>query len=74
MLLSDLVLDIVCPNSPSDPTEKLSKTLSVGLKGVRTGDLLSAIVLIVALVSGSACHESGGCILNGFDCNGVTYI
>ena len=62
MRLSDLGPDIVRPNGPSDPTERLPNTLSVGLKGVRSGELLSAIGLSVAASAGSACHAAGGAL------------
>ena len=55
--LSDLGPDIVRPNGPTDPTERLPNTLSVGLKGVKSDELLSAIGLKVAASAGSACNS-----------------
>ena len=57
MRLSDLGPDIVRPNGPSDPTKRLPNTLSVGLKGVRSNELLSAIGSSVAASAGSACNS-----------------
>ena len=54
MRLSDLGTDIFRTNGPSDPTEQLTNTLSVGLKGVRSGKLHSTIGLSVAASAGSA--------------------
>ncbi|KAL7553706.1 hypothetical protein ACHAWF_017041, partial [Thalassiosira exigua] len=49
---------IVRTNGPSDPKQRLPNTLSVGLKGVRSGELLSNIGDVVACSAGSACHSS----------------
>ena len=56
MRLSDLGSDIVRTNGPSDPTGWITNTLSVGLNVVRTGKLLSCIVLSVAASAGSEFH------------------
>lgn len=50
---------IVRTNGPADPTRRLPNTLSVGLKGVRSGELLANIGDVVACSAGSACHSSG---------------
>ena len=49
---------IVRTNGPSDPKQRLPNTLSVGLKGIRSGELLAGIGMIVACSAGSACHSS----------------
>ena len=49
---------IVRTNGPSDPKQRLPNTLSVGLKDVRSGELLANIGNIVACSAGSACHSS----------------
>lgn len=49
---------IVRTNGPSDPKLRLPNTLSVGLKSIRSGALLSNIGNIVACSAGSACHSS----------------
>ena len=46
-------------NGPSDPRKRLPNTLSVGMKGVQSGELLANIGNIVACSAGSACHSSG---------------
>ncbi len=51
---------VVRPNGPTDPSQRLPNTLSVGLRGVQSGDLLNAINMSVACSAGSACHSSGG--------------
>jgi len=51
-------LDFVRTNGPSDPKQRLPNTLSVGLKGIRSGALLAKIGNIVACSAGSACHSS----------------
>ena len=51
---------IVRTNGPSHPKQRLPNTLSVGLRGVRSGDLLASIGNIVACSAGSACHSSCG--------------
>ena len=45
-------------NGPSNPKDRLPNTLSVGLKGVQSGTLLSNIGNAVACSAGSACHSS----------------
>eukprot|EP00581_Thalassiosira_minuscula_P007943 CAMPEP_0183712250 /NCGR_PEP_ID=MMETSP0737-20130205/7419_1 /TAXON_ID=385413 /ORGANISM="Thalassiosira miniscula, Strain CCMP1093" /LENGTH=447 /DNA_ID=CAMNT_0025940829 /DNA_START=240 /DNA_END=1583 /DNA_ORIENTATION=+ len=49
---------IVRSNGPSDPKQRLPNTLSVGLKDIRSGELLANIGTIVACSAGSACHSS----------------
>ena len=49
---------IVRTNGPSDPKQRLPNTLSVGLQGVRSGELLANIGNVVACSAGSACHSS----------------
>jgi len=51
-------LTIIRTNGPSDPKQRLPNTLSVGLKGVRSGELLANIGNVVACSAGSACHSS----------------
>lgn len=55
---SDEESETVRPNGPKDPKQRLPNTLSVGLKGVQSGDLLVKIGDIVACSAGSACHSS----------------
>ena len=45
-------------NGPTDPKYKLPNTLSVGIRGVRSGELLVNIGSVVACSAGSACHAS----------------
>jgi cysteine desulfurase len=45
-------------NGPVDPKYKLPNTLSVGIRGVRSGELLANIGSLVACSAGSACHAS----------------
>jgi cysteine desulfurase len=45
-------------NGPIDPKYKLPNTLSVGIRGVRSGELLVNIGNVVACSAGSACHAS----------------
>jgi cysteine desulfurase len=45
-------------NGPSDAKKALPNTLSIGLKGIQSGILLSNIGEIVACSAGSACHSS----------------
>ena len=53
---------IVQTNGPKDPNQRLPNTLSVGLKGIRSGELLANIGNVVACSAGSACHSSSsGC-------------
>ena len=49
---------IVRTNGPSDAKQRLPNTLSVGLRGVRSGELLANIGNLVACSAGSACHSS----------------
>ena len=62
-LLNNLVQGLgesaVRTNGPSDPRKRLPNTLSVGIKGVQSGELLANIGNIVACSAGSACHSSG---------------
>ncbi len=52
----------VRPNGPLDPSHRLPNTLSVGLDGVRSSDLLSSVAHVVAASAGAACHSTGGSI------------
>ncbi len=52
----------VKPNGPLDPTQRLPNTLSVGLDGVRSSDLLTSVGHVVAASAGAACHSTGGSI------------
>lgn len=52
----------VRPNGPLDPTKRLPNTLSVGLDGVRSSDLLTSVGHVVAASAGAACHSTGGSI------------
>ncbi|KAL9187911.1 hypothetical protein ACHAXT_006289 [Thalassiosira profunda] len=45
-------------NGPSESFNRLPNTLSVGLKGVRSGELLANVGDVVACSAGSACHSS----------------
>ena len=72
--LYDLGTNIVCPKGLSDSTQKLPNTLSVILKGVRSGKILSDIGLSVGASTASSCHEVGGALLQIFEHNGGTYI
>ena len=47
-------------NGPKDPTLRLCNTLSVGIKNVHSGQLLSTIGHLVAASAGAACHSSEG--------------
>ena len=49
-------------NGPGDPCQRLPNTLSVGLDGIRSSDLLSSVGHVVAASAGAACHSSGGSI------------
>jgi cysteine desulfurase len=49
-------------NGPKDPKQRLPNTLSVGLDGVISSDLLSSVGHVVAASAGAACHSSGGSI------------
>lgn len=64
-LLSNLVHhlggeDAGKPNGPTDPALRLPNTLSVGLRGVHSGQLLANISSKVAASAGAACHSSSG--------------
>ena len=48
----------VRPNGPSDASQRLPNTLSVGIKGIQSGTLLSSIQDKVAASAGAACHSS----------------
>ena len=50
-------------NGPSDPRQRLPNTLSIGLKGIQSGTLLSKIGNVVACSAGSACHSSSSASL-----------
>ena len=52
----------VRPNGPRDPALRLPNTLSVGLDGVLSSDLLSSVGHVVAASAGAACHSTGGSI------------
>ena len=52
----------VRPNGPLDPSHRLPNTLSVGLDGVRSSDLLASVAHVVAASAGAACHSTGGSI------------
>jgi len=47
-------------NGPNDPKQRLPNTLSVGLDGVRSGELLASVGHVVAASAGAACHSSCG--------------
>ncbi|KAL7442404.1 hypothetical protein ACHAXH_005201 [Discostella pseudostelligera] len=49
---------IVRTNGPADSKQRLPNTLSIGIKGVRSGELLANIGSVVACSAGSACHSS----------------
>ena len=49
---------IVRTNGPADSRKRLPNTLSVGIKGIRSGELLANIGNLVACSAGSACHSS----------------
>lgn len=51
--------DMVRANGPEDPALRLPNTLSVGLKGVHSGDLLGCIGDKVAASAGATCHSTG---------------
>lgn len=63
-LLSNLIerlgADNVHVNGPNDAKKQLPNTLSVGLRNVRSGDLLQRVQQYVAASAGSACHSAGG--------------
>jgi cysteine desulfurase len=45
-------------NGPSDPDQRLPNTLSIGINGINSGELLANIGNFVACSAGSACHSS----------------
>jgi cysteine desulfurase len=45
-------------NGPTDPSLRLCNTLSVGIKNVHSGQLLSTIGHLVAASAGAACHST----------------
>jgi cysteine desulfurase len=47
-------------NGPLDPAFRLPNTLSVGLKGVHSGDLLASVGDRVAASASAACHSATG--------------
>jgi cysteine desulfurase len=49
----------VRPNGPTDSSLRLPNTLSVGIKGVQSGNLLKMIGNDVAASAGAACHSTG---------------
>jgi cysteine desulfurase len=51
--------DHVKPNGPLDPSLRLPNTLSVGIQGIQSGNLLRKIGMEVAASAGAACHSSG---------------
>lgn len=59
-LVVGLGADTVRENGPRLDSDRLPNTLSVGLKGINSGDLLMNIGQQVACSAGSACHASGG--------------
>ena len=52
---------IVRTNGPANSKQRLPNTLSIGIKGVRSGELLANIGSLVACSAGSACHSSSSC-------------
>jgi cysteine desulfurase len=58
-LTKELGDDVVRSNGPIDSTLRLPNTLSVGLRGVQSGNLLANIGDRVAASAGAACHSSG---------------
>jgi cysteine desulfurase len=58
-LTNELGDDAVRSNGPIDSTLRLPNTLSVGLRGVQSGNLLANIGDKVAASAGAACHSSG---------------
>lgn len=52
---------LVRTNGPADPKLRLPNTLSLGIQGIRSGELLANIGNLVACSSGSACHSSSAC-------------
>jgi cysteine desulfurase len=60
VLTRELGENVVRPNGPLDPSLRLPNTLSVGLEGVRSGELLRNIGEQVAASAGAACHSQEG--------------
>lgn len=58
-LTNQLGDDMVRPNGPSDAALRLPNTLSVGLRGIQSGNLLAKVADKVAASAGAACHSSG---------------
>lgn len=58
-LVERLGAEDVRVNGPSDPSLRLPNTLSVGLKGVHSGELLNEIGGSVAASAGATCHSAG---------------
>ena len=58
-LSNQLGEDNVKANGPVDPLKRLPNTLSVGIRGIQSGELLRSIQSKVACSAGSACHSSG---------------
>lgn len=52
--------EVIRVNGPLNADQRLPNTLSIGLKGVQSGRLLTDIGEIVACSAGSACHSSAG--------------
>lgn len=63
-LLHNLTLalgeDIVRANGPKNASQRLPNTLSVGLRGIDSAEMLKKIQMHVACSAGSACHAQGG--------------
>lgn len=59
-LQNQLGEDNVRANGPDDPSLRLCNTLSVGIKGVHSGELLATIGHLVAASAGAACHSADG--------------
>lgn len=60
--ISELGMDMVRVNGPSDPKLRLPNTLSVGFKDIQSSILLQKVGDRVACSAGSACHSSGTAI------------
>lgn len=50
----------VRPNGPAEAHLRLPNTLSVGLRGVHSGDLLASVGHMVAASAGATCHSAQG--------------
>jgi cysteine desulfurase len=59
-LRRDLGADRIRVNGPQDAKRRLPNTLSVGIRDIHSGELLSCIGNEVAASAGSACHSNGG--------------